>query len=95
MQKTKRIVNKELLEYIRKELFCIVCGAPNPQPHHVSTKGSGGQDTADNLMPLCFREHRLWHDKGAKYMTENYPSVLRWLENAGRQDVLDKIKRSK
>lgn len=61
-------------------------------PHHVTSRGAGGGDTADNVMPLC----RLHHDeydapfKGPAFVINRYPRVRLWLEAAGRKDVLDR-----
>jgi 5-methylcytosine-specific restriction endonuclease McrA len=46
---------------------CLNCGiAPeDPQildPHHVKTRGSGGEDSLDNIAPLCHPCHRKAHN---------------------------------
>lgn len=82
-----RIVDKELYEFV-KSLPCVACGVdPGGQAHHVKTRGSGGGDTADNLMPLCFEHHRQWHDNPRK-MIRRYSGVFYWLEGADRWEVL-------
>jgi hypothetical protein len=92
MQKPKRIVNKELLKYIREELFCIVCGDRFPDPHHVTSKGAGGPDISTNLMPLCGPGHHTEiHKIGIRAFAIKYPSVRHWLELAKRDDILSRI----
>lgn len=86
--KSKRIEDKQLLKTIRS-IQCIACGAQPPSDaHHITTKKSGGHDTAENLISLCRKDHALWHQKGAVYMFKAYPSIRTWLELAGRDDIL-------
>jgi len=66
---------------------CIVCGS-KADPHHVTTRGAGGGDTIDNLMPLCRTHHTEWHKSGPGRMIEKYMNVLKWLTDHGRDDVL-------
>lgn len=59
--KNKRIVNKKLLK--DKKGVCQVCGKTGQTDmHHIKTKGSGGDDTKENLIELCRKCHRLIHD---------------------------------
>lgn len=59
--KNKRIVNKKLLK--EKTGICQVCGKKaQTDMHHIKTKGSGGDDTKENLIELCRKCHRLAHD---------------------------------
>ncbi len=54
---------------IRKEFsaagLCECCGEPCPngrECHHVFTRGAGGPDIRENLIGLCFKCHRRFHD---------------------------------
>ena len=59
--KDKRIVNKKLLK--DKKGVCQICGTPGQtEKHHIKTKGSGGDDTEENLIEVCRKCHRLIHD---------------------------------
>lgn len=90
--KTKRIENRKLLDKITEQPCC-VCGAmPPSDPHHLSTKGSGGDDTEDNLIPLCRMHHVMIHAEGSK-MLEKHPHVKELLIEMGRRDVIDKAGR--
>lgn len=89
LAKPIRIENKKLLAEIRK-LNCLACGRRGSEAHHVSSKGSGGDDVADNLMPLCRICHTKIHQIGAVKMSEKHPTVKNWLISHGRQDVLDR-----
>ena len=53
--KEKRIVNKKLLK--DKKGKCEICG--KAEKHHKKTKGSGGNDTKENLIEVC----RICHTK--------------------------------
>lgn len=59
--KNKRIVNKKLLQ--DKKGICEICHAKGQtEKHHKKTKGSGGDDTEENLIEVCRKCHRLIHD---------------------------------
>lgn len=93
--KTKRsVVNDFYLRWVRENLLCVAdCGAPYPDPHHVTTRGAGGGDVPKNIMPLCRKHHNIWGDKGPGYMVENFKGVKLWLERAGRDDVFRRIEK--
>lgn len=56
--KNKRIVNKKLLK--DKKGKCEICGKKGQtEKHHKKTKGSGGDDTEENLIEVC----RICHTK--------------------------------
>ena len=52
------------IEWIRHQA-CLRCGVSRPGPHHVKSRGSGGQDEA-NLVPLCRVCHTVLHQVGRK-----------------------------
>ena len=48
----KRINNKKLLK--DKKGICEICGKKTQtEKHHIKTKGSGGNDTEENLIEVC------------------------------------------
>ncbi len=56
--KKARIVNKKLLK--DKKGKCKICGKiGQTEKHHKKTKGSGGDDTEENLIEVC----RICHTK--------------------------------
>lgn len=56
--KIKRIVDKKLLK--DKKGICEICGKKGrTEKHHKKTKGSGGNDTKENLIEVC----RICHTK--------------------------------
>lgn len=40
--------------------------------HHIKTRGSGGSDHSDNLMPLCVLHHNHIHKKPLKDFVDTY-----------------------
>jgi hypothetical protein len=107
--KPKRVVDKELLRVVSKlpclacpmpspeEYFWILSNmeaAPRiSDPHHVTSRGAGGGDTATNVMPLCRGHHNEWEApwRGPGFMVRNYPRVREWLYGAERFDVLERL----
>lgn len=60
--KQKRIKNQKLID--DKKHNCEYCHKKNcyTNTHHIKSKGSGGNDTKDNLIELCSECHRKVHD---------------------------------
>lgn len=60
--KNPRIKDKKLIN--NKKHNCEYCGKKNcyTNTHHIKSKGSGGDDTEDNLIELCSNCHRRTHD---------------------------------
>lgn len=100
--KPQRIVDEELLAQVRR-LPCMACsgadpyaaleavqsGASETHPHHLQSRGAGGDDVAANCIPVCFTHHREFHDKGISHMNQKYPSIAAWLSIAGwKKDAL-------
>lgn len=78
--KPTRVENQDLLGFI-KSLPCISCQTESVDicPHHVRTKGAGGHDIPENLMPLCKQCHVLIHQLGTSAMARVRPNVKKWL----------------
>ena len=54
--KNKRIVDKKLLK--DKKGKCQICGKTGQtEKHHKKSKGSGGDDTKENLIEVCRQCH--------------------------------------
>ncbi len=84
----KRKVDRALLADVAK-LPCMACGKnPGGEAHHVTTRGAGGDDVAENLMPLCHEHHMAVHKMGYRAAMEKWPGIRTWLEGAGRSDIL-------
>ena len=79
----------ELIEKVRN-MRCTVCQTWPSDAHHITSRGAGGHDTGDNLMPLCQKHHTEWHQIGVGKMIMKYPPIFKWLENYERADVIAK-----
>ena len=65
---------------------CVACGESKDgfvTFHHVKTRGSGGNDNPENLMPLCAWCHHLIHKIGTVEMSKKYESINNWLVKNG------------
>ena len=92
--KGKRIEDPKLIEHV-KRLSCTACRKEGPSDaHHVTSRGAGGPDTRENVMPLCRLCHTRWHSLGPGYMVRNFTGVKRWLKKMERDDVLSRVERA-
>lgn len=88
--KKKRIVDEDLLALVRT-LPCMACGITPSHAHHLTTRGAGGDDVPENLMPLCGEHHAEMHLSYSRFIRK-YPVVRNWLECAERWDILERVK---
>lgn len=92
--KHRRIKDPQLLKDVRS-CPCMACrsvGETQEYPteaHHVTTRGAGGDDAWNNVMPLCSKHHEEWHRSPVKVI-QKYPCVKNWLKLAERWDVLER-----
>lgn len=56
--KKRRIVDDALREFVAA-LECVGCGKKPSEPAHIKSKGAGGDDVFENLLPLCADCHRM------------------------------------
>lgn len=90
--KNTRRVSEPLLEVIRR-LPCFACAELDPRkalaaigvnkeaishPHHVISRGAGGDDVAENVIALCATHHEEIHKKGNAFMRARYPTINQW-----------------
>ncbi len=69
--------NKELCKSYLK-MPCIVCGSYNSvSGHHIRSKGSGGPDIKENLIPLCLNHHTEVHQIAMVAFCQKY-SAVKW-----------------
>jgi len=92
MTKPKRIVNEEVLESVRS-MPCICCKATPSDPHHLTTRGAGGCDVYENLMPLCRKHHTEIHAVGVGKLSWKFPVIKRWLMEHRRWDIIERMDR--
>ncbi len=94
--KKKRVVNKELLEKMRKRP-CDACkrvptkDVPN-QACHIQTRGSGGDDIESNLYTGCLWCHDL-QGKSWQKIFEKYPFFRQVIYDKGWTLVSGKLRR--
>jgi|WetSurMetagenome_2_1015567.scaffolds.fasta_scaffold147530_4 hypothetical protein len=73
MKKQKRIKDQEALQKIRNKR-CVLCGHPS-DPAHIRSRGAGGDDIEENLLPLCRRHHQEQHFCGMVSFVRRYIQV--------------------
>lgn len=90
--KKKRKQNQDLIDYLGDRLECACCAqqAPNDMDHLV-TKGSGGHDEFNNLVPLCRNCHTLRHKNGISYLIEKFPSYKSYLRMLGQSELITRV----
>lgn len=71
IEKPKRKKDKKLLESYRLK-SCLVCQTVPSDPHHIKSRGSGGDDSPENICPLCRKHHSEIHQIGLNRMLEKY-----------------------
>lgn len=68
---TKRIHDPKVLADVRGQP-CVVCGKPS-DPAHIKSRGAGGDDTHDNVLPLCRSHHIKQHALGWNRFCTMFP----------------------
>jgi hypothetical protein len=91
--KPRRIVDEELLSQFRL-LPCMGCFKPSHpharnHPHHVTSRGAGGDDVPRNLIPLCPPCHQEIHQHGNKAFAKKHGAFRYWCKSAEREDCLE------
>jgi len=91
--KPERIKDPELRKEVAQEPCACRDGCSGDVvAHHVTSKGSGGDDVRRNLMPLCIIHHVPGvHTKGYRWMCDRFPMFRAWLEQWNRWDILDEV----
>ncbi len=69
---------------LTRQLDCVLCYHPPPNdPHHLRSRGAGGTDEIENLVPLCRKCHTAIHTTGIVEQAEKYPAFKRILIEKG------------
>lgn len=77
------------MDEVKKEP-CLVCGSKyDVDPDHIRNRGSGGDDTPDNLWSLCRTHHILKTHLGIKKMIDTFPILGPELSKRGWHVVLE------
>lgn len=86
MLKRRRKVDKDALEEA-KEKPCVSCGRGPTDPAHIKSRGSGGDDSWENVIPLCRSCHRLQHAVGICRFVRTHEAVRDALHARGWEVV--------
>jgi hypothetical protein len=78
--KVLRKKDRKVLDEIKNEP-CSVCGRES-DPAHIKTRGAGGNDVHDNIIPLC-REHHTEQGWGWHRFIKRHPNVGALLKQKG------------
>ena len=76
-----RIKNKAAMDAVTGT-NCLICFKPSDAAH-IKSRGAGGDDAHDNLIPLCRWHHQLQHSMGWAKFTMGWPIVLNALKDRG------------
>lgn len=77
LQKKKRVEDRDLLDKFHS-MRCIACGTSPCDPCHIKSRGSGGHDLEENIVPMCRKHHTQHHAIGWFRFCQQHPSV-RWI----------------
>ncbi len=62
---------------------CAACGVLRCEPCHIKSRGSGGEATYENILPLCRIHHDIQGWIGWTRMANSYPNVKKELVKRG------------
>ena len=84
LSKVRRIRNPGLIKEMKEKIGrCICCGEHKDlQVHHIRSVGRGGGDIPYNLLVVCFKCHRLIHDRGT-HIYKTWPHVWEYMQKLG------------
>lgn len=93
LEKPKRIEDPKLIKQVKgqKCVCCGICPEGGVDAHHVTSRGAGGDDTVDNLLPVCRIHHAAIHHYGWSKSIRKYHGVYRWLLEHERHDILSLV----
>lgn len=85
-----RVNDPEFLKgFRRQKCFVGNCKVRFCDAHHIRTRGAGGGDEPDNVIPLCRQHHIEVHSQGAKSFAQKYNLPISWEEGYPRRTDLD------
>lgn len=86
--KPQRLKDRSLLNEIKKRP-CVCCGlTTGSDPDHILSKGAGGDDSENNVWPLCRRHHTERHSFGLRRLAAKYTGAMRELERRGFKEIV-------
>lgn len=79
----KRKYSPVYAAYWMRERVCVAClEHPSSAPHHIRTRGAGGDDAPENLLALCTSCHRKVDDLGRTLFCRLYPHLKKKVDAA-------------
>lgn len=64
--------SKQYQAYWTAYPFCEICDNDSAAPHHIRTRGAGGNDEPGNLLALCPTHHTVAHTMGIQSFAKKY-----------------------
>ena len=64
--------SKQYTDYWIAHAWCEICGNYSAAPHHIRTRGAGGNDGPGNLLALCTTHHTEAHTMGIQSFANKY-----------------------
>ncbi len=68
-------VSEEAKKFWLSHRWCEICGLWAEHPHHIRTRGAGGDDDPRNLLALCTGHHTQVHQVGIASFYDRHPKV--------------------
>ncbi len=81
--KPRRIRDRKLLDHEKSKPCSVSECRKASDPDHIRSRGSGGHDTSDNILPLCRSHHTERGTVGWGVFLMKYPHVEEILEKKG------------
>jgi hypothetical protein len=78
--KPQRIVDRKLLAEVRQAPCCIRDCMERAEPAHIKSRGAGGDDTPENVSPICHGHHMEQHTLGWPEFRRRHPEAKSWAE---------------
>ena len=68
-------ISKKVRGFWLRHPRCEICSLGSSHPHHIRTRGAGGDDEPVNLIALCTTHHTEIHQLGNETFSDRYPGV--------------------
>ncbi len=81
-QKQKRVIDKKLMKSYHTDKECVICGKA-ATPAHIKGHGAFGNQTPENLAPLCGEHHTEQGQCGMTTFADRYQPFRMWLFDNG------------
>ncbi len=72
LKSKKKKYSESYIKYWEKHPYCEICNYYSSSPHHIRTRGAGGNDNHTNLLALCHAHHTEIHTMGVMSFADKY-----------------------